>query len=108
MVDVSVDLLRIHSFAAAFGEDRSRSVTDRTACWKTVATPVLGGELFGDGRTDPPVGFRAEAGVESAKRDQQHADSFFALLSEVHGVSGRERGRVRMDLSVFAGRRQYE
>lgn len=55
MVDVSVDLLRIHSFAAALGEDRSRSVTDRTACWKTVATPVLGGELFGDGRTDPPV-----------------------------------------------------
>ena len=103
MVDVSVDLLRVHSAATAFGKDRSRSVADRTPCWKTVTTPVFGGELFDDGRTDPPVGFRAEAGIKSAKRDQQHVDSFFAFLAEVHGVFGRECGRIRMDLSVFAG-----
>lgn len=108
MVDVSADLLRIYSPTVALGENRSRSVVDRATCWETVATSVFGGELFGDGRTDSPVGFRAEAGAESAKRDQQHIDSFVALVAEVHGVFGCECRRIWVDWSVFARRRQYE
>ena len=84
-------------------QNRQRSRAARKTRGNSFRSALLGRPVFGLWRRRAPERFPARARAQHAQRGAEHAAAGLSEQSEIHGVSGRERWRLRMDRVFLAG-----